>query len=121
MGAQELVEKVRDSVIVFGTPSLIITDRGTNFNSRHMRELFHEWQVRHHMISTGTPRGNGQVERYVSTITNMLSTTCIDASDWPSVLSKVQLSLNTTVQKSTGFSPMRLLIGKNANVPTVQA
>ncbi|KAI8428718.1 hypothetical protein MSG28_007416 [Choristoneura fumiferana] len=51
----------------------------------------------------------------------MLTTSCADVSDWPSVLSKVQLSLNTTVQKSTGFAPMRLLIGKNSNIPSIQA
>lgn len=66
-------------------------------------------------------RENGQVERYVSTVVNMLSTKCNNLSDWPNDLWKVQQSINTTVQKSTGFSPIRLLIGKNANIPTVQA
>ncbi|KAF9424318.1 hypothetical protein HW555_000457, partial [Spodoptera exigua] len=42
-------------------------------------------------------------------------------ADWPSVLWKVQLSLNTTVQQSTGFSPIRLLIGRNSNIPSIQA
>ncbi|KAJ8705933.1 hypothetical protein PYW07_010710 [Mythimna separata] len=121
MGAQELVDILRNSLTDFGTPSLIITDRGTNFCSRQLRELFDSWQVRHHMIATGTPRGNGQVERYVSTITNMISTSCTDVSDWPSVLWKVQLSLNTTIQKSTGFSPMRLLLGRTSNIPCIQA
>ena len=73
------------------------------------------------MIATGTPRGNGQVERYVSTIINMLSTLCNEPSDWPNELWKVQQSINTTVQKSTGFSPLRLLIGVEANTPLVQA
>lgn len=121
MATDELVDIVRNSFTDFGTPSLIITDRGTNFCSRQMRELFNEWQARHHMISTGTPRGNGQVERYVSTITNMINTSCTDVSDWPSVLGKVQLSVNTTIQQSTGFSPMRLLIGRNSNIPSIQA
>ena len=121
MGAEELVEILRGSLTDYGTPSLIITDRGTNFCSRQLQQLFDEWQTRHHMIATGTPRGNGQVERYVSTITNMISTSCTDVSDWPSVLWKVQLSLNTTVQQSTGFSPIRLLIGRNSNIPSIQA
>lgn len=30
-------------------------------------------------------------------------------------------SLNTTVQQSTGFSPIRLLIGRNSNIPCIQA
>lgn len=51
----------------------------------------------------------------------MINTSCTDVSDWPSVLGKVQLSVNTTIQQSTGFSPMRLLIGRNSNIPSIQA
>ncbi|KOB73848.1 Transposon Ty3-I Gag-Pol polyprotein [Operophtera brumata] len=49
--------------------------RGTNFTSNQVQSMFREMQIEHHMISTGTPRSNGQVERYVATITNMLTTT----------------------------------------------
>lgn len=73
------------------------------------------------MIATGTPRANGQVERYIATVINMLNSTCNGESDWPSGLWKVQQSVNTTIQKSTGFSPLRLLIGVDANIPCVQA
>lgn len=34
---------------------------------------------------------------------------------------KKQRSLNTTIQKSTGFAPTRLLIGCNGNIPPIQA
>lgn len=50
----------------------------------------------------------------------MLNTTCNGSSDWPSGLFKVQQSINTTVQKSTGFNPIRLLIGCEANIPCIQ-
>lgn len=51
----------------------------------------------------------------------MLSTICNDPSDWPNALWKIQQSYNTTIQKSTGFSPLHLLIGVDANIPPVQA
>lgn len=121
LAGQELVDVVRDTVLLFSAPSLIITDRGTNFTSKPMQNLFSEWRVKHHMIATGTPRGNGQVERYVKTISDMLSTTCSNEAEWPNNLWKVQLSLNTTIQKSTGFSPIRLLIGRDSNIPPIQA
>lgn len=44
-------------------------------------ELFKELHIDHHMIATGTQRGNGQVECYVSTVINMLSTICNEPSD----------------------------------------
>lgn len=31
------------------------------------------------------------------------------------------ISLNTTIQKTTGFSPIRLLIGREGNIPSTQA
>ncbi|XP_038221969.1 uncharacterized protein LOC119839641 [Zerene cesonia] len=106
---------------MFGTPSLVVTDRGTNFSSNQVQSLFTELHIEHHMVATGTPRGNGQVERYVGTVINMLTTSLNELSEWPNVLWKVQQSLNTTVQKSTGFSPMRLLIGQEGNTPSIQA
>lgn len=121
LNAQELVPIIRETITLFGTPSTVITDRGTNFSSTQIRSLFNELHIEHHMISTGSPRGNGQVERYVSTVIDMLNTTCNGSSDWPSGLWKVQQSINTTVQKSTGFTPIRLLIGCNANIPSIQA
>lgn len=121
MTGNEMVVVLRDSLTMFGTPSRVISDRATNFTNDQLARLFREWNVDHHMISTGTPRGNGQVERYVTTIINMLTTTINDETEWPSVLHKVQESLNTTVQKSTGFSPLRLLLGRNANAHSIQA
>lgn len=118
--AQELVPLIRETITLFGTPRKIITDRGTNFSSRQIISLFRNLQIEHHMIATGTPRGNGQVERYVATVIDMLNTTCNGSSDWPSGLWKVQQTINTTIQKSTGFSPIHLLIGCNANIPSIQ-
>lgn len=121
LNAQELIPIIRETVTLFGTPSLVISDRGTNFSSNQVQSLFRELNIEHHMIATGTPRSNGQVERYVATVTNMLNTMCNESSDWPNGLWKVQQTINTTVQKSTGFSPLRLLIGVEANIPCVQA
>ncbi|CAH0726167.1 unnamed protein product, partial [Brenthis ino] len=121
LNAQELIPIIRDTITIFGTPSIVITDRGTNFSSNQIRSLFRELEIDHHMVATGTPRGNGQVERYITTVIDMLNTTCNGSSDWPSGLWKVQQSINTTIQKSTGFTPIRLLIGCNANIPCIQA
>jgi hypothetical protein len=64
-----------------------------------------------HLIATGVPRANGQAERYVATVTNLLTSMVSKAAEWPSELNKIGESLNTTKQSSTGFSPSRLLFG----------
>ncbi|KAH9641258.1 hypothetical protein HF086_016431 [Spodoptera exigua] len=101
--------------------NIVNLNRATNFSNVSLTNLFREWNVDHHMISTGTPRSNGQIERYVATIINMLSTICNNEAEWPNSLYKVQQTLNTTIQKASGFSPLRLLIGRDSNIPSVQA
>lgn len=59
---------LRETITMFGTPSIVISDRGTNFDSRSIRNLFNELNIQHHLVATGTPRGNGQAERYISTV-----------------------------------------------------
>ncbi|XP_022831186.1 uncharacterized protein LOC111359779 isoform X1 [Spodoptera litura] len=121
MSGEEMSIVIRDALTMFGVPSKVITDRATNFSNVTLTDLFREWNVDHHMISTGTPRSNGQVERYVATIINMLTTMCNNETEWPNSLHKVQQTLNTTIQKTTGFSPLRLLIGRDSNIPSIQA
>lgn len=121
MSGEEMSIVIRDALTMFGIPSKVITDRATNFSNVTLTDLFREWNVDHHMISTGTPRSNGQVERYVATIINMLTTICNNETEWPNSLYKVQQTLNTTIQKTTGFSPLRLLTGRDSNIPSVQA
>ncbi|CAK1549738.1 unnamed protein product [Leptosia nina] len=123
LSANELIPIIRDSITMFGSPLQVITDRGTNFSNNQIKNLFEELHIQHHMIATGTPRSNGQAERYVFTVCDMLNTmsNADELSDWPNVLWKVQQSINTTIQKSTGFSPLRLLIGVEANIPIIQS
>lgn len=51
----------------------------------------------------------------------MLTTSINNVTEWPNVLWKVQQTLNTTVQNATGFSLTRLLIGREGNIPPIQA
>lgn len=64
---------------------------------------------------------NGQVERYVRTILNMLR---VDTNNKKNKLSeelwRLQLVLNTTKQKTTQASPLNLLIGIEGTTPVIQ-
>lgn len=54
LNGQELVRILRENLTLFGTPTMIVTDRGTNFTSDHVRSLLRDMQINRHMISTGT-------------------------------------------------------------------
>ncbi|XP_025836260.1 uncharacterized protein LOC112906411 [Agrilus planipennis] len=58
----------------------------------------------------------------MSTIADMLRIECrINTSNWADKLCKIQLVLNTTYQKSTEYTPLQLLIGRESSVPAVAA
>ncbi|CAH2106762.1 unnamed protein product [Euphydryas editha] len=66
-------------------------------------------------VATGSCRANGQVERIMSTLKNML--TVIETSpnrSWQDALDDVQLSINSTIHRVTKASPLELLIGRVA-------
>lgn len=48
---------------IFGNLRRIITDRGAAFRSIDFEEYCRSQGIKHHMVTTGIPRGNGQVER----------------------------------------------------------
>ena len=60
--------------------------------------------INQHLIAKSVPRANGQVERYVSTVLNLIRTEIKDKTEWPNNLTKLQHSFNTTVPKTTDFS-----------------
>lgn len=98
---------------IFGTPSRLITDRGSCFTSAKFKSFIGNINIKHILNAVATPRANGQIERYNRTILNALSTKCHGKSDntWDEYVGDIQLGMNTTVNKTTGKSPSELLFG----------
>jgi hypothetical protein len=118
----ETRDKLRFSVNIFQTTKRFICDQGTNFTNQCVRDLLSEMRIELHLIAKSVPRGNGQVERYVSTVLDLLRTEIESKpvkSEWTSVIPKLQFTLNNTVQKSTGFSPLYLVTGQEISSPDI--
>lgn len=96
-------------------------DSGTNFRNLTVCKFLDEWNIQYHYITPDVHRANGQVERYMRTIMNLVRIETRVRKDWPNILWKVQLVLNTTIQKSIGISPLQVLIGINTTTPLIQA
>ncbi|CAK9806275.1 Retrovirus-related Pol polyprotein from transposon 297 [Anthophora plagiata] len=111
LSGPEMLAIFRERLTLFGTPRVVVFDRGTNFTYKPLKLFIEKHGSQVHFIATGAPRANGQAERYVATVTNLLSIETKKGTEWPNKLAKLMLSLNTTLQKSTGFSPSRLLFG----------
>ncbi|UYV81297.1 SNRNP200 [Cordylochernes scorpioides] len=108
----EVIQKLECQQQIFGNPRRIITDQGTAFTSNDFKEYCKKESIEHCCITTGVPRGNGQVERINRTIVSVLTKLSIDnPQEWHKHVRKLQKALNSTHQRSIRMSPFELLVG----------
>ncbi|GFW11588.1 hypothetical protein TNCV_3811071 [Trichonephila clavipes] len=68
--------------------------------------------IQHLQIATGVPRGNGQVERIHRTLIPLLTKLSLDDSTkWYKYVDRLQRILNSTISRSTKWTPFKLLVG----------
>lgn len=108
-------------ISLFGTPKQIIMDAGKNFKNLSLPEYLDSVGINYHYTTPDVHRSNGQVERYMRTIMNLLRIETKVKSEWASALWKIQLVLNTTVQKSIKTTPLKALIGVEGSTPLIQS
>ncbi len=93
------------------------SDRGPHFIAAVFEELCKKVGIRHKLGSPEHPQSQGQVERQ-NQLLNQVRCLCENKSDkWPEALYKVQCSHNSAINATTGFTPARLLFGKEFNLP----
>lgn len=95
----------------FGILNRLITDKGTSSKFKSSTQNF---GIKHILHAVATPRANGQIEHFNRTIIpDALSARCHNEKEntWDEHIGEIQLSINTTVNKSTGKSPSELLFG----------
>lgn len=110
--AKETIEKLKFHQKDYGNPRRIITDRGTAFTGNEFAEYCLLEQIEHIIITTGVPRGNGQVERMNRIIISTLTKMCIEEpGHWYKYVSKLQRVINGTYQRSINTTPFELLTG----------
>lgn len=109
---KEVIDKLKLQNITFGNPVRIISDKGTAFTSNDFQTYCQDENIEHITITTGIPRGNGQVERIHESLIPILSKLSIDDSTkWYKYVAAVQRTINSTISRSTKYSPFELLTG----------
>lgn len=109
------IKALQSSVSLFGPPTRVIADQGRCFAGKEFKDFCATHNISLHLIATGSSRANGQVERVMSTLKNML--TAVETSNhksWQAALPEVQLAINCTMSRTTKASPLELFIGKVA-------
>lgn len=108
------IAALKHAISLFGAPMRVIADQGRCFASREFKEYCNSHNINLHLIATGSARANGQVERVMSLLKNMLTAAEASNRSWQEALPDVQLAINCTKNRVTKHSPLELLIGKVA-------
>ncbi|GFY69022.1 transposon Tf2-6 polyprotein [Trichonephila inaurata madagascariensis] len=109
---EDALDKLKLQQKTFGNPKRMITDKGSPFNSKGFDDYCTEENIQNLQITTGVPRGNGQVERIHRTLIPVLTKLSIDdPTKWYKFVDRLQRILNSTSNRSTKWSPFELLTG----------
>ena len=102
----------------YGFPEKFISDQGRNFESDLIKELCKIAGVQKLHTTPYHPQGNGQCERFNSTLCNMLGTLSEEEkSDWKSYLGCMTHAYNCTKHASTTYSSYYLMFGRHPRLP----
>jgi hypothetical protein len=103
----------------FGVPKAITVDNGTQFDAEAFREFCEQIGTKVHFASVRHTESNGLVERANGIIMTGIIKLIFNQprGKWPDELIKVVWSHNTTISRSTGFTPFKLLFGDEAITP----
>jgi len=100
-------------ISIFGPPSQLHTDNGTNFSSNELKQLCEKYYIKKTFTSPYNPRGNGMVERLFRTVKDMAYCSHKETGkSWPKSLHKISLALNLT-SSSNKCSAYELLFGRS--------
>ena len=102
----------------YGFPEKFISDQGRNFESDLIKELCKIAGVKKLHTTPYHPQGNGQCERFNSTLCNMLGTLSEEEkSDWKSYLGCMTHAYNCTKHASTTYSSYYLMFVRHPRLP----
>ena len=100
-----------------GAPTILHSDLGSNFTSRVMRNICDIFDILPTHTTAYHPAGNGAVERFNRTLTDLIATGVQDATDsWDLNLNLMLMAHRSTVT-THGYTPFYILHGFEMKVP----
>ncbi|KAJ8000232.1 hypothetical protein DPEC_G00202700 [Dallia pectoralis] len=117
--AKQIAKKLWDHVFcIYGFPTRIHTDQGTNFESTLIAELLMLAGVEKSHTTAYHPMGNGGTERFNRTLGSMLRSLPLkEKHKWPEQIQTLTFAYNATVHETTGYAPFQLMFGRIPRLP----
>lgn len=112
------VNSLKEIIALFGIPRRVVVDQGGCYMSTLFTSFCEGHGIECHPISTGSPRSNAQIERFMKSIVSLVAVSQLTRKETiRSLAPKIQLVINATVNRTTGFSAIELLTGVRPEVP----
>jgi len=110
---------LQEFVCRYGAPIRICSDRGSNFTAELFGKVAQIINSQQQLSPAYCPWVNGSVERMNGTLVRMLRHYVnSEQDDWDEKLPFVLFAYRSSVNRTTGFSPFRLVYGHEARGPT---
>ena len=105
-------------ISVYGVPSVIHSDRGTEFENELISDMCKLLGVRKSRSSPYYPQGDGIIERMFRTAKDMIYATCKSRQkDWVDILPSVEMGLRCTQTKKYKLTPYEIIFGREMVTP----
>ncbi|KAD3068234.1 hypothetical protein E3N88_36114 [Mikania micrantha] len=109
---------VNEIVSRHGVPLNIISDRDARFTARFWESLHESFGTRLDLSTAYHPQTDGQTERRIQTLEDMLRACAIDfGGNWDNHLPLVEFSYNNSYHASIGMAPFEDLYGSKCRSP----
>jgi len=109
---------IREIVRLHGVPSSIVSDRDPRFTSRFWQTLQSAMGSKLTMSSAYHPQTDGQSERTIQSIEDLLRTCILDhLGAWDEVLPLIEFTYNNSFHASIDMVPYEALYGRRCRTP----
>jgi hypothetical protein len=116
--AEEVAKELMNVLCTYGIPEKILTDQGTNFMSKVFQELCKGFVIKTIKSTAYHPQSNGSLERFHRDLKTYLRIFTNSSTEWNELLATACFVHNTSVVRSTGFTPFSLMYMRDPNIPT---
>ena len=118
-GVDQIVRIYLDEIVrLHGVPASIVSDRDPRFTSYFWQAFKKALGTRVNMSTTYHPQTDGQSERTIQTLEDMLRAVVLDWGDsWEKHLPLLEFAYNNSFHTSIGMSPYEALYGRPCRTP----
>lgn len=109
---------VEEWICQWGAPRFVHSDQGRNFESELFSQLMEMLEIKKTRTTPLHPQSNGMVERFNKTLLRILTIYAKDCHrSWDEYTKFACMAYNSSVHSTTGFTPHKLLFGREMRLP----